>query len=210
LRTLANITLALALVACTGEVTTPGIENQEMSGAGGRNLAEYWPSISVPLSQNTRMLSYEMLRSEVKRATGKSWVVAGVDQWERNRGSLGGADYTTTFADDLTPSQQRIVLVRKMAFQVCGDVVAAEAGATATREVFTELDPGAAFDPAGASTEAQIRALFKRFFLEDASAEDLTEAKALLTTLSPDGSSGRIAWRGLCTGYLASMRFLTY
>ena len=208
MRALANLSLVL-LVACTGEVTTPGIDNQEMLGAGGRNIAEYWPSIGVALSQNTRMLSYDMLRAEVSRATGKSWVVGGVDQWERNRGALGGADYTTTFADDLTPSQQRIVLVRKMAFQVCGDVIAAEAGA-ATREVFTELDPGAAFDPAGASTETQIRALFKRFFLEDAGADDVTEAKALLAKLSPDGANGTVAWRGLCAGYLASMRFLTY
>src|SRR5262249_47945791 len=137
LRTLINILLLVA-VGCTGEVASPGIENADVMGAGGRNIAEDWPAIDVPLSQNTRLLSCEMLRAEVKRATGKSWVVAGVDQWEKNRGSLGGADYTSTFADDLTPSQQRVVLVRKMGFAVCGDLVTAESGA-ATRAVFTEV-----------------------------------------------------------------------
>ncbi|HUS28872.1 MAG TPA: hypothetical protein VMZ53_10185 [Kofleriaceae bacterium] len=208
MRTLATI-FVVFVAACTGEVTNPGVSNEEMAGAGGRNIAEYWPSIDVPLSQNTRMLGFDMMRSEVKRVTGRSWVVAGVDQWERNRGSLGGADFETTFSDDLTPSQQRLVLVRKMAFQVCGDLVAAEAG-VATREVFTELDPGAAFDPASATTEAQIRALFKRFFLEEPAADDISDAKALLATLAPGGTAGRTAWRGLCTSYLASMRFLTY
>ena len=43
-----------------------------------------------------------------------------------DRGAFGAADYQSTFVDDLTPSQQRIVLIRKMAFQVCGDVVEAE------------------------------------------------------------------------------------
>lgn len=208
MRPLIHITLVVA-AGCTGEVNTPGVQNLELTGAGGRDIAEYWPSIAVPLSQNTRMLSFEMLRSEVARATGTSWVIAGVDQWEKNRGPLGGADYTTTFADDLTPSQQRVVLVRKMAFQVCGDLVAAEAGAT-TRAVFTALDPGAAFDLAGPATDAQIRALFRRVFLDDAEDTDVTEAKELLGKLSPGGTDGKKAWRGLCAGYLASMRFLTY
>jgi hypothetical protein len=210
LRTLIHITLALAAAGCTGEVgTTSGQQSFDLVGAGGREIAEYWPTISVPLSENTRMLSFDMLRAEVTRATGTKWQIAGVEQWEKNRGSLGGADYTTTYSDDLTPSQQRIVLVRKMAFTVCGDLVTAEAGA-ATRSVFTEVDPGAAFDPAGAQTEAQIRVLYRRFFLDDAEDTDVGEAKELLAKLSPGGSDGKKAWRGLCAGYLASMRFLTY
>ncbi len=200
-----------ALVGCSGEIEKTGepISN-EMLGAGGRDISEYWQSIDVALSQNTRMLSYSMLRSEVTRATGKSWVVAGADQWDRNRGPLGGADYKTTFADDLTPSQQRIVLIRKMAFQVCGDLVAAEAGAAATRTVFTELDPGAAFDSASATTKAQITAMFRRFFLSDPEEADLTDGAALVHALAPTGANGQVAWRGLCVAYLGSMRFLTY
>ncbi len=208
MRALIHTTLiAITLAGCTGEIDGPGTSGgDEMLGAGGRDISEYWPTIDVPLSQNTRMLSFAMLRSEVLRATGRSWAIAGVDQWDRNRGPLGGADYVTTFADDLTPSQQRIVLIRKMAFTVCGDLVAAEAGA-ASRTVFTELDPAAAFDPMGATSEAQIRAMFRRFFLTDAQAADVADGQVLLGKL---GTDGRIAWRGLCTAYLGSMRFLTY
>jgi hypothetical protein len=200
--------LAVVLSACTGEISKEGDgpASDEMAGAGGRDISEYWQNIDHALSQNTRMLSYAMLRSEVTRATGKSWVVGGVDQWDKNRGPLGGADYVTTFADDLTPSQQRIVLIRKMAFQVCGDVVTAEAGA-ATRTVFSELDPGVAIDPAAASTKAQIGAMYHRFFLEDASDADLADGAALLGKL---GTDPKVAWRGLCVSYLGSMRFLTY
>jgi hypothetical protein len=195
---------------CTGEVgRTADADSDEVLGAGGRDISEYWPSIDIPLSQNTRMLSFEMLRSEVLRATGRSWVVNNVDQWEPHRTSLGGADYVSTFADDVTPSQQRIVLIRKMAFQVCSDLVATEAGTTA-RSVFTELDPGAAFDAGAATTEAQIRTMFSRFFITSIENADLDDAKALLHTLSPTGADGGTAWRGLCAAYLGSMRFLTY
>ena len=209
-----SLLLAAALtISCTGEVSGGGGggggDPVEMSGAGGRDISEFWPSLDIPLSQNTRMLGFDMLRSEVERATGRSWLVAGVDQWDLNRGPLGGADYATTFADDLTPSQQRIVLIRKMAFSVCGDLIAAEAGSP-SRAIFTELDPGAAFDVGSATTTAQISALFQRFFLGEPSPADVADAQALLTAISPNGSDGRTAWRGVCASYLASMRFLTY
>ena len=197
-------------VGCTGQIGSgPGDHHDEMSGAGGRDISEYWPSIDIPLAQNTRMLSFEMLRSEVARATGRSWLVSSIDQWAPNRGALGGADFVSSFADDLVPSQQRIVLIRKMAFQVCGDLIAAEAGAP-SRVVFATLDPGAPIDAAAASTTAQIAALFQRFFLAEATAADVTDGEALMSKLSPSGSDGKIAWRGLCASYLASMRFLTY
>jgi hypothetical protein len=200
--------LAVVLSACTGEIVMGGEvpASNEMTGAGGRDISEYWQTIDPALSQNTRMLSYAMLRSEVTRATGRSWVVGSADQWDKNRGPLGGADYLTTFADDLTPSQQRIVLIRKMAFQVCGDLVTAEAGAT-TRTVFSELDPGVAIDPAAPATKAQIAAMYRRFFLEDASNADLADGAALLGKL---GTTPTVAWRGLCVSYLGSMHFLTY
>lgn len=202
--------VVLALASCTiGDVALePGeVDPDELKGAGGRDLSEYWPSIDIPLSQNTRMLSFDMMRNEVMRATGRTWVINGTDQWEPNRTGLGGADYVTIFAEDLTPSQQRMVLWRRMAFQVCGDLVAAEAGAP-TRAVFTVVDPGAAIDAAAASTASQIRALFRRFFLSDAEDEDVADSLALVSTLAPGGPD--VAWRGLCAAYLGSMRFVTY
>lgn len=203
-------TSLVAFAGCTGEVSKGGngsADSFEMEGAGGRDIAEYWPNIDIPLSQNTRMLSFEMLRSEVMRATGRSWIVASVDQWEKNRSSFGGADFVTTFADDITPSQQRIVLVRKMAFAVCGDLVAAEAGA-ATRAVFDVVDPGAPID--AAKSKDQIRSMFRHFFLSDATDSDIADSETLIKALAPTGAESRIAWRGVCASYIASMRFLTY
>jgi len=212
LETMASVGLLVALIGCTGTLTSngdPSVDPEQMEGAGGRDISEYWPSIEIPLSENTRMLSFEMMQAEVMRATGHSWELDGVDQWERNRGALGGADYVTTFADDLTPSQQRVVLWRKMAFQVCGDLVDAEAGA-ATRTVFTEVDPGASFDSASQATTAQIRTLFFRFFLAEPDDSDVTQGANLLSALSQTGADGPAVWGGLCVAYLGSMRFLTY
>ncbi|HUS65178.1 MAG TPA: hypothetical protein VMZ28_11575 [Kofleriaceae bacterium] len=205
-----RILLLLALAGCTiGDVSIDQGETDpdEVKGAGGRDLTEYWPEIDIPLSQNTRMLSFEMMRNEVQRATGRSWVINGTDQWEANRIPLGGADYQTVFAEDLTPSQQRMVLWRRMAFQVCGDVVAAENGA-ATRTVFTVLDPGAALTTTAPGTADQVRALFRRFFLSDPTDEDIADSVNLLATLNT--TDAPTAWRGLCTAYLGSMRFVTY
>lgn len=205
-----RILLLLALAGCTiGDVSIDQGETDpdEVKGAGGRDLTEYWPEIDIPLSQNTRMLSFEMMRNEVQRAAGRSWVLNGNDQWEANRIPLGGADYETVFAEDLTPSQQRMVLWRRMAFQVCGDVVAAESGA-ATRTVFTVLDPGAALTTTAPGTADQVRALFRRFFLSDPTDEDIADSVNLLATLNT--TDAPTAWRGLCTAYLGSMRFVTY
>jgi hypothetical protein len=159
------------------------------------------------MSQTTRMLSFSMMPHEVERATGRSWVVDGADQWEDHRGALGGADHVSTFADDRTVSQQRIVVWRKMALQGCGDLVAAERGA-GRRAIFTEVDPGQAIDPAAPATAAQVRALFRRFFLEEPADVEVDDGVALVRTLSSGG--GAVAWRGLCSAYLGSMRFLTY
>jgi hypothetical protein len=213
---IAIVSLALTVVGCeglgvitTGDDQGNGVDPTQLEGAGGRSITEYWPSIEIPLSENTRMLSFDMMRNEVMRATGHSWVVDGQDMWERNRGALGGADYQTTFVDDLTPSQQRIVLWRKMAFQVCTDLVDDEAGAS-SRLVFLDVDPAASFDPASSAVQRQILALFRRFFLADAEDQDVADARELLQALAPGGQDGRTAWRGLCVAYLSSMRFLTY
>jgi hypothetical protein len=209
LRALIFIAASLAVsTSCTGEIGRNSQKGDpfEMSGAGGRDLSEYWQDLDIPLSQNTRMLDFDMLKSEVQRATGRSWVVGGVDQWDRNRGPLGGADYVESFADDLTPSQQRIVLIRKMAFSVCTDLVTAEAG-QATRTVFTDVDPGATVDATSATTKAQITTLFKRVYLDEPTDADITDAQTLIGKL---GTDGHIAWRGLCASYIASMKFLTY
>lgn len=190
----------------------PGVTpaDDRLKGAGGRDLTEFWDLVSVPFSANVKMLTFDMMKSEVKRATGGlSWIVAGADQWESNRAAFGGPNYTTTFTEDITPSPQKILLWRKMAYQVCLDAVVRDAG-KATRVVFTEVDPGLPISTSNAAVNAQIDGLYQRFFLEAPSAQETTRASGLLAAAFADGSDPQEAWRALCVGYLASMKFLSY
>ena len=74
--------------------------------------------------------------------------------------------------------------------------------------MFAVLDPGAAIVPSATATADQVRALYRRFFLTDADADDVSDSLTLLATLAPSGANA--AWRGLCAAYLGSMRFVTY
>ena len=213
-----GLSASLLLVGCTGDIRSPGgvddvidagpTINPELVGAGDRDLLTDWPSIALPFSDNTKMLNFEQLRNEVLRATTLSWVDVNIDQWEGNRSILGGADYVENWANDVTPNQQKILTIRRMSFTVCGDLVTAEAG-QATRTVFEVLDPGVVIDTAAASTAAQVGALYKRFFFEDAPPQAMTDSLALLGDLQTLDNQSE-AWRGLCTAYLSSMRFLSY
>lgn len=217
--------LAGQLAACSGTVSVDGGPgdgddpddprnpdgpeapgDDELAGAGGRDLTEYWPDIDLPYSQNTKMLSFEQMRNEVQRATGRSWREDGQDQWEAHRGVLGGADYIDIWAVDREPSQQKLVTWRKMAFRVCGAAVNADAGAP-DRTLFVAVDPGAAIDPATAAP--QVEQLFARFFLEAPSQTEVDQAIAALSEMETLANA-RQAWRGLCAAYLSSQRFLTY
>ena len=190
-----------------GPSITP--EDDRLKGAGGRNLIEFWDFLAVPLSANVKMLTFEMMKAEVKRATGLSWVVAGADQWESNRATFGGPNYQTTFTEDITPSPQKILLWRKMAYQVCLDAVVRDAGKT-TRVMFTDVDPGLPISTSNAAVNAQIGSLYQRMFLEAPSAQETARASGLLAAAFADGNDPKEAWRALCVGYLASMKFLSY
>ena len=184
-------------------------EDNRLIGAGGRDLTSFWEVLDVALSENVKMLTFDMMKAEVKRATGLSWVVAGADQWESNRATFGGPNYQTSFTEDITPSPQKILLWRKMAYQVCLDAVARDAGKT-TRVMFTEIDPAVTISTSNAAVNAQIDALYTRFFLEAPTATETTRASGLLAAAFADGADPKEAWRALCVGYLASMKFLSY
>jgi len=204
--TFAILTLGL-FAGCQGIAPhVGGDEKDELVGAGGRDLTEYWPDIDVPHSQNTKLLSFDMMKNEVMRATGQSW-----DSWAANASVLGAANWSTIWTEDRTPNQQKIVTLRKMALAVCQSVVDAEAG-QATRSVFTEVDPASTIDPTAAITRTQVVKLFERVFMESPSEADITESLQALGDLQAiaPGGGPRQAWRGLCASYLASMRFLSY
>ncbi len=217
--------LSLFLLGCDGRINSAGGDdgggggggsdtdagtpiNQDLVGAGDRDLLADWPSINLPFSDNTKMLNFVQLRNEVQRATTMTWVDQGVDQWTANQSILGGADFVESWQYDISPNQQKMLTIRRMAFRVCGDLVASEQG-QATRTVFGVVDPAVAIDAGAASTQEQVRALFKRFFFEEIEDQALTDSLSLLSDLQGlDGQEE--AWRGLCTAYLSSMRFLSY
>lgn len=184
--------------------------DERLKGAGGRDLTEFWETLDVPGSANAKLLAFDMMKSEVARATaGLSWSIAGVDQWERNRAAFGGADYQTSYVEDITPSQQKIVLWRKMAYQVCLDAVTRDAGKP-TRLVFTDVDPAAAIAAGDSAVASQVRSLYERVFLDAPTALEVDESTALLSAAYADGADAKESWRALCVGYLGSMKFLTY
>lgn len=181
----------------------------ELQGVGGRNITEFWEELEVPLSANAKMLSFDMMKKEVQRAVGVSWVVGGEDQWEKNRATLGGADYTSSFVEDITPSQQKVVLWRSLAWQVCQDAVNNDAGKTA-RTVFADVDPGAALTPSSAAAKDQVRKLYLRFLLENPSESELSASTSLLADSFNESKDPKTAWRMVCVGLLGSMKFVTY
>lgn len=220
---IAAAVLAASTLGCTGLITGSGDDDssdrpgesaigdpvpRELVGAGGRDITQFWPNVEVRGGENTKMLNYEMLKNEVMRATGRSWVIGTTDQWAANRGILGGADWVTSWNEDRNPSQAKIITIRKMALKVCLDAVNADAGQT-TRTLFTDLDPDLTIDPAAAITRTQVSNLYERIFLDTPAEEEITDALSALTDLQTINGP-RLAWRGLCGAYLSSMRFLTY
>jgi len=203
----------LAAMACTGTVDEnvgnddpPAPEDDPLLGAGDRDITSNWPDIDLPYSQNTKMLSFSMLKNEVLRATAHTWVDGEIDMWEANRSALGGADYVNIFQPNRTITQQKIVTIRKMALSVCEDVVAADT--LGEPILFTLQSPSAAIAD-DATTRSQVELIYKRFFLVNASSVEVDESIQLLSDLA--GTDGPTeAWRGLCAAYLSSMRFLTY
>ena len=178
-----------------------------LAGATSRRRGQAWKFL---MGRNTKFLSYLQLRGEIRRTLDRSWVVDGVDQWGSHRTVLGGADFNRSWVADRTPNQQKIVTIRKMAFQVCGSVVAEEAGAPAAqRVVFSRVNPGQNINIEAQGVQNQVRDLWQRFFLEqatqgqlDASLAGLLEAQTL--------ANSRTAWQSLCAAYITSTRFLTY
>jgi len=214
-RVLSTLLLTLAVARCSGEIESDGkggsddnipVDRTELVGAGGRDVTTDWPSQGVPFANNTKVLSFSMLRNEVTRAVGRSWLRSGADQWESNRTVLGGADYKVSWVEDRSINQQKIMTVRQMASAVCADLVTAE---IASRTVFIHVDPNQQIDVNQSAVVEQIKHLFVRIILEPASDVEVADAKALLADLQTQGTPRR-AWEGLCASYLASTRFLSY
>lgn len=174
------------------------------ASAGGETniVSDGWAESPVRFGDNVKMLNFRQLKAEVARATG----IASYD-WGSKGAIFGEADFTSSFRDDRTPSATKLITLRKIAFDVCGKMMKAEA---ATPKVFSALSPNAALSAQDAKVTTQVALLFTRFFLEEPTAAEVEASTQALVAQVAAGATPSAAWAGLCTGYLSSMRFLSY
>jgi hypothetical protein len=174
------------------------------TSAGGQTniISDGWGEAPVQFGNNVKMLNFRQLKAEVARATG----VTSYD-WGNKSAVFGAADYKATFQDDRTPGASKIVAFRKIAFEVCDKMMTAEA---TTPKVFSTLSPKAALTGDDPKVAAQVKLVFGHVFLEEPTQEEVDLSLKALTEQTAAGASAAEAWAGLCTGYLSSMRFLSY
>lgn len=174
------------------------------TSAGGQTniISDGWGDTPVRFGNNVKMLNFRQLKTEVARVTG----VTSYD-WGNKGAVFGAADYKTTFQDDRTPGASKIVAFRKIAFEVCDKMMAAEA---TTPKVFSALSPKAALSGNDPKVAEQVKLVFTHMFLEQPTQEEVDVSIKALTEQTAAGATAAEAWAGLCAGYMSSMRFLSY
>lgn len=205
--------LCLSLAACKGGIKNNLVKGgvdpalaDEVVGAGGRAIGSTWDNIDVPFSKNTKMLNFSMMKSEVQRATGATWIGgSGQDLWAPVSGTLGHLDMVNRWAEDRVPDQKKLITLRKMSFAVCEKFVNED-----SQGMFSSVDLNQKVGEQSAAAEAQISLLYERFFLSKANETEVAQAMTLLQAIEAQGSSSTEAWIGLCSAYTSSMRFLSY
>ncbi len=189
-------------LGCGGSFSSD-YDGEELIGAGGRDLTEYWVSVPIPHSQNTKNLNFQMMGNKVKSATGLNCGPS-----EQSRQTFGAPDYIENWSEDRVINQQKINGWRAIVMECCEELVTQDAG-KANRSYFTVIDPAANINIAAIPVTQQIDAMHQRMFLEEVSTSDLQESLTLLSELQTE-ESPEIAWQGLCVAYMSSMRFLSY
>lgn len=202
------LTFAVAVGACANGVGNGGdqgaVEDPVVGATadGETNIvSDGWEESSIRFGNNVKMLNFRQLKAEVARATGVTY------DWGDKGVIFGEADYKTSFHDDRTPSATKLIAFRKAAFAICKTMVTAEAQ---TPSVFSALSPNAALSAEDPKVAAQVKLVFNRFFLEEPTQDEVDLSIKALVAQGTAGTTPAEAWAGLCTGYLSSMRFLSY
>lgn len=200
---------SLAAGACTvggdggGAKEADGDQLIGASAGGETNIiSDAWAESTVRFGNNVKMLNFRQLKSEVARATG----VASYD-WGNNGDVFGAADFQTSFHDDLTPGATKIITLRKIAFDVCAKMIAAE---TTTPALFSAMSPKAAVSAQDPKLAEQVKLVFTRFFMEEPTPDEADVSTKAVVMQIAAGATPAAAWAGLCVGYITSMRFLSY
>lgn len=174
------------------------------ASAGGQTniVSDSWEVASVHAGNNLKMLNFAQMQSEVLRATGVTY-----SAWGDNRVVFGSPDFKTSYLEDRLPTATKILTWRKIAYSVCGDMIANE---KATPALFSSIAPTAAIDAADSKVVAQVKAIFTKFFLEPPTTGEVAVSTKALADSIAAGGAPTDAWKSLCVAYLSSMRFLTY
>lgn len=200
------VTLIAAGCTVGGDGGSQGSDDDPILGAsaGGETniVSDGWPESPVRFGDNVKSLNFRQLKAEVARVTG----IASYD-WGNKGIIFGEADFRTSFRDDRTPSATKLIALRKVAFDVCARMMQAEA---TTPRVFTALSPTAALNAQDPRVAAQVTLVFSHFFLEEPTTVEVEASTQALVAQVAAGASPSGAWTGLCTGYMSSMRFLSY
>ena len=190
----------------TGVTLSSGAPEGSIVGASAGGLthviSEDWAEAPVPYGDNVKMLRFQQMQAEVERATGVTW-----SNWAANRAAFGGVDFRATFYEDRTPSATKLLIWRRMAFDVCAELVGTETNAPVLFTAIAPTETVAATDP---KVTAQVKLVFARFFLEEPRPEEIAASTKALAATIESGGSPEEAWTALCVGYVSSMRFLTY
>lgn len=202
--------IGLMTAACAGDIVGGGGgggggDDDPVIGttAGGETnvISEGWEESPIRFGNNVKMLNFRQIKAEVARATGVTY------DWGDKATILGAADYQTSFRDDRTPSATKIITLRKVAFDVCGQMMKAEA---LTPNVFSAMSPKDPLNAQDPKVAEQVKLIFTHFFLEDPTQAEVDLSTQALAGQVAAGAAPSAAWAGLCTGYLSSMRFLSY
>jgi hypothetical protein len=128
--------LALPLIlACSGNITSPGGRNGGSGGGDGAPSDEQFPdTLLAPYSgppsdvYDNTFVGYMQLKGKVAAIFGDAWVRGGVDQFEANIGLLGGADFVSHFVEARVATSDFLLVLDSLSKDVCSAAVAAGSG----------------------------------------------------------------------------------
>lgn len=155
------------------------------------NISDTWEPVPFEGGNNVKFLSFAQMQREVERATRVQW-----GGWDALRVPFGAPDFQTRYSEDRIPTGSKVVAWRKMAYDVCGTMVAREADLPAIGTGSPEV-------------RERARILWVRFFQEPPADPDLELLVQTLEVLAANGSTTD-AWTGACAGLLSSIKFLSY
>lgn len=151
-------------------------------------LLEPYTGPAIDDYDNT-VLGYEQLRARVGQVFADSGIGGGTDAYFASKiALLGGADFTTTFAEARVATSDFLLALDGVAKDSCARAATNRTGP------FAGADPAA---PAGGDT-ALATQLYTRILVRAPSPAEVAEGVGLVSRLKPMSDNATSAWAGLC------------